>query len=185
MRNNSSIFRGIAGGIVLIGLAISFALGGFSLPIFFIALALAALVSSFGSARPLGVYGGIQSFFWLLMLALFFATGFNWIWLLVAAGVSAILGALMRPILAGLGGLAIFGMSQQQPSYQPQQQPPYYQPSQQPYQPQQPPQTYQGGYQPETYQEGGQQRQYPQTPQSPQPYEQPQAQYPQEMPPQQ
>ncbi|HEV2656583.1 MAG TPA: hypothetical protein VGT82_16570, partial [Ktedonobacteraceae bacterium] len=145
------------------------------------------LVGSFGSNNPRGVYGGIQGFSWLLMLALFFATG-SWLWFLVGAGISAILGAFTRPILAGLGGLALFGMARQQPS--PQSQPPYYQPPQQePYTPPQPAyQGYQEGYQPETYQEGGQQHPYPQTPQPPPPsqqYEQPQAQYPQQMPPQQ
>ena len=125
MRNTRSFFGGISGGIVLIGLALSFALGGFNLPIFFVALALAALVGSFSSHNPRGVYGGIQGFFWLLILALFFATGFNWIWFLVAAGISAILGALAQPIIAGLGGLTAFGMTRQQPPQ------PYYQPPQQ------------------------------------------------------
>ena len=182
MRNNRSVFGGISGGIVLIGLALAFALGGFNLPIFFVALAFASLVGSLGSGNPHGLYGGIQGFFWLLILALFFATGFNWIWFLVGAGISAILGALARPIIANLGGLALFGMTR--PQQQPQQ--PYYQPPQQPYTPQQPAyQPYQEGYhQPETYQEGGQLHQYPQTPQQSQQYEQPQAQYPQEMPPQ-
>ncbi len=181
MQNNRGpITGGISGGIVLIGLALAFAFGGFNLPIFFVALAFAALISSFGSGNPRGAYGGIQGFFWLLMLAIFFATGFHWVWFLVAAGISAILGALAQPILAGLGGMTAFGMTRQQPHYQQ----PYYQPSQ----PQQPPyQPYQEGYQPqpETYQEGGQQHQYPPTPQPSQQYEQPQAQYPQEMPPQQ
>ena len=182
MRYNRSLFGGVAGGIVLIGLALSFAVGGFNLPIFFVALACAALISSLGSLNPRGIYGGIQGFFWLLVLALFFATSFNWIWFLVAAGISAILGALAQPITAGLGGLTIFGKNQQPPTYQPPQQP-YYQPSQPAYQP--PPQNYQEGYRPETYQEGGQQHPYPQTSQEPQQYEQPQAQYPQEMPPHQ
>ncbi|MBA2394759.1 MAG: hypothetical protein H0V70_18690 [Ktedonobacteraceae bacterium] len=186
MRNNrSSIMGGMTGGIVLIGLALAFLVGGgFNLPIFFIALAFASLFGSMSSGSPRGIYGGIQGAFWMLTLAVFFITG-SWVVFLIAAGISAILGTLVRPIMAGLGSMAFFGMKQpQQPQYyQPPQQPQqYYQPPQQPYQP------YQEGYQPpapqpETYQEGGQQHPYPSQPA--QQYEQPQAEYPQQMPPQQ
>jgi hypothetical protein len=178
--NRSSVTGGIASGIVLIGLALAFLFGGFNLPIFFIALAFASLVGSMSSRNPQGIYGGIQGFFWLLALAIFFITG-SWIVFLLAAGVSAILGSLARPIIAGLGSLAFFGMAQPPPQQ-------YYQPPQ-PYQsPQQPYQSYQEGYQPpgpqsETYQEGGQQYPYPSQPA--QQYEEPHAQYPQQMPPQQ
>ena len=181
MQNNrSSIAGGLAGGIVLIGLALAFAFGGFNLPIFFVALAFASLIGSMSSRNPQGIYGGIQGFFWLLALAVFFITG-SWIVFLLAAGISAILGTLARPIMSGLATTAFFG-SQQRPQQ-------YYQPPQQPYQPpQQPYQTYQEGYrtpepQTETYQEGGQQYPYPS--QSSQQYEQPQAEYPQQIPPQQ
>jgi hypothetical protein len=187
--NRSSATGGIAGGIVLIGLALAFFVGGgFNLPIFFIALALAALVSSMSSRNPQGIYSGIQGAFWLLALAIFFITG-SWIVFLFAAGISAILGTLARPIMAGLGSMTFFGMHQQpqpQQYYQPPQQPQqYYQP---PQSPQQPYESYQEGYrppepQPETYQEGGQQHPYP--PQPSQQYEEPQAQYPQQLPPQQ
>jgi hypothetical protein len=111
----------------------------------------------------------------LLGLALCFAIGF-WPWILLVAAVSVILGALIRPIIAGLLGLGIFGLAsmanrqRQQQYYQPPQQP--YPPYQQGYQPPAPPQ-------PPTYEEGGRQYSYPQQ------YEQPQAQYPEEMPPQQ
>ncbi len=178
--NRSSATGGIAGGIVLIGLALAFAVGGFNLPIFFVALAFSTLIGSMGSRNPQGIYGGIQGFFWLIALAIFFITG-SWIVFLFAAGISAILGTLARPIMAGLASMAFFSMAQQPP-------PQYYQPPQQPYQsPQQPYQSYQEGYRPppepqaETYQEGGQLYPYPS--QSSQQYEQPQAQYPQQMPP--
>ena len=116
-----------------------------------------------------------------MALAVFFITN-SWIVFLFAAGISAILGTLARPIMAGLGSMAFFGTTQQPPQ-------PYYQPPQQPYQqPPQPYQPYQEGYQPptpqaETYKEGGQHYPYPSQPA--QEYEQPQAQYPQQMPPQQ
>jgi hypothetical protein len=183
--NRSSATGGIAGGIVLIGLALAFLVGGgFNLPIFFVALAFASLVGSMSSRSPQGIYGGIQGFFWLMALAVFFITG-SWIVFLIAAAISAILGALAQLIMARLGSMAFFGMKQpQQPQYyqSPQQTQQYYQPPQQPYQP------YQEGYQPpapqpETYQEGEQHYPYPSQPA--QQYEEPQAQYPQQMPPQQ
>lgn len=181
-----SITGGLSGAIVLLGLVLAFAFGGFNLVIFFIALAFAVFVGSFGSGNPRGVYGGLIGAMWMIMLALFFATG-SWLWFLVGAALSAILSTLMRPLIAFLLGLGIFGLAA---ANQQQAQQPYYQPTpyQQPYQP--PARPYQQGYQPtpqaEAYQEGGQQYQYPgQQPLPPQQYEQPQSQYSQEMPPQQ
>ena len=180
---------GLAGGIFLIGLALAFFFQsqfgeGWFLPIMFIGLALSILIGSIGSLNPRGIYGGLYGFFWLLILALFFITH-SWIWFLVGAGISVILGALARPLIAGLLGAGIFGATQagQQPYQQPYQQgqqPPYQPPYQQGYQPMQPPPT------PGTYEEGSQQYQYP--PQQAQPeqqHEAPETQYPQEMPPQQ
>jgi hypothetical protein len=179
---------GLAGGIFLIGLALAFFFqsqfgAGWFLPVLFIGLAFCILIGSIGSLNPRGIYGGLYGFFWMLVLALFFITG-SWIWFLVGAGISVILGALMRPLLAGLLGAGIFAATQagQQPYQQPYQQgqqPPYQPPYQQGYQPMQPPPA------PGTYEEGTQQRQYP--PQEAQPkqqYEAPETHYPQEMPPQ-
>ncbi len=172
-----SITGGLSGAIVLLGLALSFAFGGFNLVIFFIALAFAIFIGSLGSLNPRGVSGGLIGAMWMIMLALFFATG-SWLWFLVGAALSAIIGTLIRPLTVFLLGLGIFGLaSANQQSRQP-----YYQPTpnQEPYQPQ----PYQQGYQtpqPEGYQEGGQSYPYP----GQQQYEQPQVQYPQEMPPQQ
>jgi hypothetical protein len=183
-RMRHSGLGGATTGIFLIGLALSFAFGGFNLIIFFIALALATLVGSLATLNPQRVYGGFIGFVWFIMLALFFATG-TWIWFLVGAGISAILGTLARPIIATLLGSAFLST----PTYQPQQQP--YQPPQPTYQPpasQQDYQSYDQGYQPppapENYQEGGKQYPYPPTSAS-QASEQPQAQYPEQMPPQQ
>ena len=173
MRNPvRSVTSGISGAIVLIGLALAFAFGGFNLSIFFVALAFASLIGSFGSLNPRNAYSGIQGFVWLLGLALCFAIGF-WPWVLVVAAVSTIIGALTRPIVAALVGMGIFGLASSMSNRQPPQQQYYQPPPQQPYEP------YQQGYQPPppVYQEGGQQYPYPQQ------YEQPQAQYPQEMPP--
>ncbi len=171
MHRQQNPLRGLAGGIFLIGLALAFFIGhgSFFLPILFVALAFSSLVGSLSTFNPRGAYGGLQGFIWLLGLAILFLPGVGfWPWILVLCGISAILGVLARPIMAGLLGIGILGMAsmadqQPQPTYQP------------PYQP------YQQGYQPpppaqptETYQEGGQQYQYQPQPQ----YEQPQVQYP-------
>ena len=186
MYQGRNVLRSLTGGIVLIGLALAFLIGrgGFFLPIFFVFLAFSTLIGSISSGNPRGVYGGIQGFVWLLGLALMFIIGF-WPWVLIVAGISAILGALAQPILAGLLGLGIFAATRNnQQHYQyPQYQQPQ-QPQQQPYQP------YQQGYQPEQstpgmYREGDQQFPYPQEGQPKQEYDRTQTQYPQQMPPQQ
>jgi hypothetical protein len=168
--------RAATGGIFLIGLAIAIALGNqlggnWFIAIFFITLACTSFIGSLNFNRR-GFYGGSYGFVWLLAIALSIITG-SWLWFLVAAGASAILGSLWRPMMRG-------SFSPQQPyyqqSYQPtNEQPPAYQPYEQGYQPptQQPP----------AYQEDGMPHPYPpQQSQEPQ-YEQPQVQYPQEMPP--
>ena len=164
---------GLTGGIFLIGLALAifFSSGHFFLPIFFATLAFCSLIGSLVALNPRGFYGGLQGFIWLLGLGILFLPGVGfWPWILVLCGISAILGVLARPIMAGILGIGILGAGsianqQPQPTYQPPQ--PTYEPYQQGYQP--PVQA------PETYQEGGQQPQY----------DQPQVQYPQELPPQQ
>jgi hypothetical protein len=186
MQNNrNSVNGGMVGGIVLVGIVLAFAFGGFNLFIFFTALAFASLVGSANRRNPQGMYGGIQGFVWLLALAFFFATG-EWTWFLLAIVISAVLGSMTQPILRWLGTTTFFSMPQQTPPPQQYYQPPqqYYQPPQQAYQPPPSPPAYQEGYRPpapaaETYEEAGQQYQYPSSSQ----YEQPQAQYPQEMPP--
>src|SRR5215470_392719 len=113
------------------------------------------------------LFSGLYSILWLMIIIIFFATGGHfWVLFLIGALLSAILGIVIRLLMAGIIGAGIFGAAsmlsnqQQQPPYQPYQQP--YQPYQQPYQP------YQQGYQPPpqpppvTYQEGGQQYPYQQ-----------------------
>ena len=189
-RRRRNSFGGLSGGIVLLSIALAFVFGqgGFFLPIFFMGLAFSILVGALASGNPRSMYGAFYGFLWMIILAVFFITHW-WVVFLLGAAISAILGALARPLLASLLGIGIFGaanMANQQP------QQPYYQPPQGPYQQQaeQQYQTYQEGYRPPsepTSQEGEQQYQYPpQEPQYQQPqYERPQAQYPQELPPQQ
>ncbi len=131
MRNRNPL-RAATGGIFLIGLAIAFALGdhfggNWFIAIFFITLACTSFIGSLNFNRR-GVYSGSYGFVWLLMLALFFITG-SWLWFLVGAGLSAILGSLWRPMMRG-------AFNNRQPYYQPtSQQPPTYQPYEQGYQP--------------------------------------------------
>jgi hypothetical protein len=177
------VTNGLSAAIILIGVGLALTFGSFNLVIFFIALAVAIFVGSLGTLNPNRIYGSLIGAMWMLILALFFATGF-WQVFIIGAALSALLGAIARPLIALLLGMGIFGLaSAAQRSQQT-----YYQPPQQPQQPYYQPQPYQQGYQPtpqsERYQEGGQQYQYPQQQQASQ-YEQPQSQYPQELPPQQ
>ena len=175
------LFR--SGGIFLIGLALAIFLssrfGGYLfLPILFAGLAFCSLIGSLSTFNPRGVYGGLYSFVWLLGLGILFLPGVGfWPWILVLCGITVILGALFRPIMAAMLGIGVLGaatLANQRQTYQPP-----YQRDQPPYQP------YQQGYQtppqpPTVSQQGGQQQPSPQ-----QEEEQPQAQYPQELPPQQ
>ncbi len=179
--------RGAAGGIFLIGLALAIFLssrfgGHLFLPILFAGLAFCSLIGSLSTFNPRGIYGGLCSFVWLLGIGILFLPGVGfWPWILVLCGITVILGALFRPIMAAMLGIGVLGaatLANQRQTYQPTYQPPD-QPDQPPYQP------YQQGYQtppqpPTVSQQGGQQQPYPQ-----QQEEQPQAQYPQELPPQQ
>jgi hypothetical protein len=170
---------GLSGAIIVIGIVLAIASGGFNLPIFFIALAASIFVGSLASGSPRSVYGSLYGALWMLILALFFITH-GWIWFVIGGVLCCVLGSMTRPILASMGYVGTCG-SAPAANRQPQQ---YYQPEQAYRPPEAPYQPYEQGYQPpqpETYQEGGQQHQYPPTAQ----YEEPQAQYPQQMPPQQ
>ena len=153
--------RGVAAGLFIIGLAFAFYFsnvfnGNLFLPIFFAGLAFVSLLGAASSGHPRAIYGGLQSFFWLMGLALCFLIGF-WPWILLPVGVSLILGAFYSPITSGIQYSGFMAA------------PPTYQPAP-------PPQ------EPGSYQEGGQQYQYPPQPKQDQPPTQdPQEQ---EMPPQ-
>lgn len=182
-RTGRSPAGGLASAITLIGLVLAFTIHPFNLPIFFVAIALATFIGALGTLNLRRIYGAIYSSMWMLILALFFLT-YSWIWFLVGAAISALLGAFLKSIVAWFLAAGAFGLSAQTP---PLQQQPYYTPPPTV----QPQQEYQQGYQatpappPETYREGEKQYYYPPQPQqSSQQYDSPQSQYPQQMPPQ-
>ena len=178
-RARGSTAGGLTGAIILIGLVFAFIFHPFNLPIFFVALALAIFIGSLSTLNPQRIYGAIFGSMWMLILALFFITH-TWIWFLIGAAISALLGTFLRPILAWLITTGAFGLSTQTEQAPPPQQ--YYTPPLAPQPPYQ--QGYQGppAQQAETYREGDRQFNYP--PQPPQQYDAPQSQYPQQMPPQ-
>lgn len=174
-----SVLGSISGGIFLIGLAIAFWVssqfgGNFFLPILFATLAFTSVFGSISSLNPKAVYGSLYGFVWLLGLGILFLPGVGfWPWILVLCGVSAIIGALSRPIISTLGGyIRITNAAQQNTDA--------YKEAQY--------SSYQEGYQPptETYQEENRQSRYQPQPKYDQAqYEEPQTNYPQELPPMQ
>jgi hypothetical protein len=167
--------------ILLIGLFLSFAFGGFNLIIFFIFLAIALFAGSLSTLNPRRMYNGLIGAMWMIILALFFVTH-AWHLFVIGIFITTLMLAFARPILASLLNQVPFTLFRQQQRH-------YYQPSQAllpPLPPQLPYQPYDQGYRAssstsETYQESEQLSPYfsPAT----QDYEQPQAQYPQQMPP--
>jgi hypothetical protein len=176
-----------AAAIIVLALILASAFGGFNLVIFFLGLAIAQIFVARGEPSIERGYNYLHGILWMLVLALFFATHI-WIWFLLGAILSGLLGSQRKNMLNNPFILSLINKqtSYQQPPptpyYQPpQQQTPYYQPSQQ-----QPDRPYEQGYQTpqqhsETYEEG--RKQYPYNVQAETEYEQPQAEYPQAVPP--
>ena len=111
--------------------------GDLFLPIFFFALAATTLFGSISTYNPRGVYSGLHGAVWLAGIGLCFLIGF-WPWILLPVGVTIILGALLKPITAGIGSMGMMAPPPQ-PLYQPTPQTP----------------------RPATYQEGGREIPYP------------------------
>ncbi len=194
MEQRSKSMEKLSGGVFMIGLALAFVLssqsgGHLFLPVLFFTLGATSLLATLASGNSQKMYSGFHGMVWMIIMALFFLTGL-WIWFLVGAGISAILGALGSMITAGLASAGILASEQRQPVYQPPTQP--YVPTNdppQPYQsPEQPYPQYQEGY---NYQEekGEHQHHTPkqlrQQPHEHPAYEQPSVDYPLELPPQQ
>jgi hypothetical protein len=93
MRNNLA-HDGLSGGLFLIGLGLILLLPGFGIwPWILAVIGISQLPTNL--ARKRGWYGW-QSCFWLVGLAILFATGFFWPGILIAIGMSMLLGALTR-----------------------------------------------------------------------------------------
>ena len=180
MNRQRDTLRGLAGGLFLgfflIGLAFAvfFGLGHYFLTILFLGLACSSLLGMISTFDPKKVYEGTQGFIWFLGLAILFLPQVAfWPWgvggFLIICGISAIVGALAKPIIAGIGSIGNLGGAAQATQQA-------YLTGQQPYQP------YEQGYQPpqatEISREGGEVSSQP-PPQEQPPYEQPQVQYPQ------
>jgi hypothetical protein len=163
-------------GMFLIGLAFAvfFGLAHYFLTVLFLGLACFSLLGMLSMVKPRKIYRGLQEFVWFLGLAILFLPQIAfWPWgvggFLIICGISVLLGALAKPIIAGIKGIDLKGAASratQQP--QPTDEQPY--------------QTYEQGYQPlpqapGASREGGEV--YSSAQQQP-PYEQPQTQYPQE-----
>ncbi len=177
MNRQQETLRGLAGGMFLgmflIGLAFAvfLGLGHYFLSLLFLGLACSSLLGMMSTFDPKKIYGGLQGFVWCLGLAILFLPQVSfWPGILLVCGISAIVGALAKPIIAGIGSMDIMSeAARPKPQAHPTDQQPY--------------QAYEQGYQspqqtPEVYQEGG--AIYDQPPQPQQPFsEQPLVQYPQ------
>ncbi len=143
MNRQRDTLRGLAGGIFLgfflIGLAFAvfFGLGYYFVTLLFLGLACSSLLGMMSTFDPKKIYGGLQGFIWFLGLAILFlpAVAF-WPWgvggFLIICGISAIVGALAKPIIAEIGSMGIMGAASL-PTQQPQ--PKDQQPYEQGYQP--------------------------------------------------
>jgi hypothetical protein len=96
----------------LIGLAFAvfFGLGHYFLTVLFLGMAGFSLLGMMSTAKPRKIYGGLQEFVWFLGLAILFLPQIAfWPWgvggFLIICGISAILGAMAKPIIAGIKGM--------------------------------------------------------------------------------
>lgn len=90
---NKKTYEGISGGIMLIGIGLLFLTGIGFWPWILLVIGLAGLPASLAQER--GWYGW-QGLFWLVGLAILFATDLIWPGILILIGVSMLFGAVTR-----------------------------------------------------------------------------------------
>jgi hypothetical protein len=110
---------GLAGGLLVLGLGLTFLAGDASiylfLPFLFSTLACVALLGSICILTPKGIYVGFHCFLWLLGLAISFLVSF-WPCILLVIGASLILFIAKRPILSTLESIDLLrGTQRAQP----------------------------------------------------------------------
>ncbi|MHB1294990.1 MAG: hypothetical protein ACYC4R_08315 [Anaerolineae bacterium] len=87
-------YEAMSGGILLVGIGILLLVPGLGFwPWILVVAAIAGLPASLAANRG---WLGWQSFFWLTGLAVLFATGYFWPGILILAGLSMLIGGLMR-----------------------------------------------------------------------------------------
>ena len=100
-RIRKSTLGGLFAGIFIICLAVAIFLWGISadwfLPVLFLGLGLASLISFFTAPNRKAAYGSLYGVAWFLGLSFCFWIGF-WPWILLPVGFSIILGALAASI---------------------------------------------------------------------------------------
>jgi hypothetical protein len=93
-RRDKDAFRGVSGGILLIGIGVIFLADIDIWPWILVLLGLASLPESLAQK---GFWAGIQGAVWLIGLAILFATDQFWPGILILVGLSIVAGALVRP----------------------------------------------------------------------------------------
>jgi len=90
----SKHYQGLSGGITLIGIGLLFLIPGLSFwPWILVVAGAASLPASLAANKG---WVGWQSFFWMVGLAVLFWSGYLWPGILILAGLSALIGGLMK-----------------------------------------------------------------------------------------
>lgn len=92
-KRSGKMLHGMGGGLFMIGLGVIFL---FNIPFWPWILALIGITSVPSSIAEDGLWAGLQSFVWMVGLAIMFATG-QWALILVLIGLSTMLSAMVRP----------------------------------------------------------------------------------------
>jgi hypothetical protein len=97
MRSRSSVYGTLSGGLLLIGIGLIFLLRMPFFPTILAVLGLSSILAGFASGRG---WQGVQGSIWLVGLFFLFYFDIFWPGILIVAGVSALIGAVTRPMLS-------------------------------------------------------------------------------------